>query len=435
MFRDIVNIFNQIKDTSGRNDKEQILSNHKTNEEFKKVLQFLYNPYILTGIKAKKLMKFNHFTSDKVRQFATVFEAIDYLSVNSTGKDEDIMAIANFINTYDTDIHSPVHDFLQDMFTKDFKCGITSSTINKIFGKNWIPTFDVMLAKKYEDEEHKIKGEFGITLKLDGIRAVAIKSNGIVKFFTRQGQPIEDLVELEQDYQLLPDNMIYDGELLLDDHTGMASDDLFRATQKVVRKDGKKFNVNHILFDMLPLNEFKAGKSKKTYADRMLDLHAEEHGGLIIPKGSFIKKTPILYWGRDKSKIIELLDKVTSEGKEGLMVSNGNGFYVTKRSDNLLKVKKMHTVDLKVLDLQEGTGKNVGKLGALIVEYKDYKVGVGSGFTDEERELFWNTPELLLGKIVEIQYFEESKNQDGGISLRFPVFKRIRDDKTESSLY
>jgi DNA ligase 1 len=431
MFKDVVNIFNQIKETPSRNDKELILGRHKDNEEFKRILQFLYNPYVLTGIKFKKLVKFANFTSDKVKQFSTVFEAIDYIAANNTGRDEDVQIIANFINTYDTDIKSPVHDFLQEMFTKDYKCGITSSTINKIFGKNWIPTFDVMLAKKFEDEEHKIKGEFGITLKLDGIRAVAIKENGNVKFFTRQGQIIEDLVELEQDYKTLPDNTVYDGELLLDDHSGMPSDDLFRATQKVVRKDGKKFNINHILFDIIPLAEFKLGKSKKDYADRMLDLHE----GLDIPNGSFIKKTPILYWGNDKSKVFEILDKVVSEGKEGLIVNNGSGFYVTKRSDNLLKVKKMQTVDLRVLDIQEGTGKNVGKLGALIVDYKGYQVGVGSGFTDNDRELYWNNPELVLNNIVEIQYFEESKNQDGGISLRFPVFKRIRDDKTDPSLY
>jgi len=107
--------------------------------------------------------------------------------------------------------------------------------------------------------------------------------------------------------------------------------------------------------------------------------------------------------------------------------------YVCKRSDYILKVKVMDSCDLVVTDFEEGTGKNVGKLGALIIDYKGNKVGVGSGFTDYDREYIWNNQDEYLGRVVEIQYFEESKNQDGGISLRFPVFKGLRIDKTKPS--
>lgn len=107
--------------------------------------------------------------------------------------------------------------------------------------------------------------------------------------------------------------------------------------------------------------------------------------------------------------------------------------YVCKRTDYILKVKVMSTCDLKVVGFEEGTGKNQGKLGALIVDYKGFLCGVGSGFTDYDRDYIWNHKEEYLNKIVEVQYFEESKNQDGGISLRFPVFKKIRYDKIEPS--
>ena len=93
----------------------------------------------------------------------------------------------------------------------------------------------------------------------------------------------------------------------------------------------------------------------------------------------------------------------------------------------------METVDLRIIGFEEGSSKNAGKLGALIVDYKGNEVGVGSGFTDFDREFIWNNQDQYLGKICEVQYFEESKNKDGGVSLRFPVFKHLRTDKTEPS--
>lgn len=433
MLRDTVQIFKQIQATSGRLDKEAILKQYKCNDEFKYILEFLFNPYKLTGIKFKRVVKYATFTSGKVKQFTDIREAIEYILVNNTGRDEDVMTIMNFINTYDTDIQSPVHDFLQELFTKEFKCGITSTTINKIYGKGFIPEFKCLLAKKYEDEQHKIKGEFGITLKVDGLRCLVIKENGSISFFTRQGQPILELVELMEDFKQLPDNMVYDGELLLVNDDKLSSDDLFRATQKVVRADGIKKNVEFHMFDLLPVGEFKNGKSKKTYADRMKDLHVGLH--LDITKTEYIKKVPILYWSKDKGKIYELLDKVVSEEKEGLMVSNSSGFYVTKRSDNLLKVKKFHTVDLEIIGYEEGTGKNKDKLGALIVNYKNYSCGVGSGYSDQQREKFWNCRDELIGRVCEVKYFEESRNEQGGLSLRFPVFKQLREVGKEVSYH
>lgn len=428
MLTAIVEVFTKIKNTAGKNDKMAILKANKDLEGFLEVLDFLFNPYRLTGIKTKKLVKFADFRSGSVEQFSNLFEAMKYLSTNNTGRDKDVQAIANFINQHEYPDNGE-HDFLQDLFTKSYKCGITSSSINKVFGKNFIPKFEVQLAKKFQDEQHKIKGKFGVTLKLDGIRAVAIKEGGVVSFFTRQGQPIEGLFELEFDYKNLPDNMVYDGELLLNDETGqIPSDELFRLTQKFVRKDGIKCNIKHILYDIIPLDEFQAGKSKKTYENRRLDLDSLKVSG-------FVEVLPILYVGTDKALVYQLLNIAVNEGKEGVMVNNYSGYYVTKRTDNLLKVKEMYTMDLKVIDIQEGTSKNKGKLGAIIVDYKGYSVGCGSGFTDDQRIHFWDNPEEIIGQVVEIQCFEESQNQDGGLSLRFPVFKQVREEGKEISFY
>jgi DNA ligase-1 len=100
----------------------------------------------------------------------------------------------------------------------------------------------------------------------------------------------------------------------------------------------------------------------------------------------------------------------------------------------------MQAMDLKCVGVEEGTGANAGKLGAIVVEFpapdgNTYNVSVGSGFLLEEREKYWAQPDLIIDKIVEVQYFEVSQNQQGGYSLRFPVFKWIREDKDEVSVY
>lgn len=108
--------------------------------------------------------------------------------------------------------------------------------------------------------------------------------------------------------------------------------------------------------------------------------------------------------------------------------------YELKRTNTLLKVKKFQTADLRVIDYFEGEGSLKGMLGGFVVEYKGNTLGVGSGFKQSERIDFWDNREDYIGKIIEIQYFEETTNQkDNTLSLRFPTFKRVRDDKNEIS--
>jgi len=417
--KDLFKIIKKIQATSSRNEKELILSAHKNNKRLRNLLNNVFNPYLIFGIKEKKLNKFIKTAKGIDPEFQKLDEVFEYLKINNTGSNAVVEKVAEFLMTeWDEDIR----EFMFECITKKLKIGATAKSINKSFGEQLIPEFSVMLAKKFEDHEHKIKGEFGVTLKLDGIRCLVAKENGVIKFFTRQGQSIDEMNELIEDFDKLPDNMIYDGELLVVNKDNLSSDDLFRATQKVVRTDGVKCNVEFHMFDLLPISEFKSGKSKKNYADRMLDLHV----GLDSFDAKFIKKVPMLYWGNSKSKIFEMLDEVVADGKEGLMVSNGMGYYENKRSDNLLKVKKMHTFDLEIIGVEEGIGKNRGKLGALLVDYKGYSCGVGSGFTDLQREDYWESQDELIGRVAEIQYFEESSNQNGGLSLRFPVFKFLR---------
>ncbi|WP_125154389.1 RNA ligase family protein [Clostridium rectalis] len=423
---DVLKIFNEIKSISSRGIKEEILKKNKNNQLLENVLKFVFNPYIVTGVSKKKInKKVNNTSNLSIPIISNIVKMMDYLKENNTGKYLDILAIQNFIKLAPKELQ----ELYTQIATKSLKIGITAKTLNKIYGKGFIPEFNVMLANKYFDRIEKVKGEFIITTKLDGGRSVIIKDNGKIKIFTRQGQSIEDLVEIEEEAKLLPDNMVYDGELLLRNDKGLKSKDLYRATMKETRKDGIKKNLIFNCFDILPLEDFKNGICKKPCKDRKSELHE-------IMKNLKLKhiiEVPILYIGKDQNTVSELLEKARNNDEEGVMVNISNAPYECKRSNNLLKVKVMQSADLKIIGFEKGDGKFSNTLGKIIVNYKGYKVGCGSGFTDEDREYIWNNQDKLLGRIAEIQYFEETKNQNGGISIRFPVFKSIREEGKEVS--
>lgn len=426
--KEVLEIINQIKATSSRNEKEAILKQHKNNQTLRKVLDAALNPYIVFGIGEKKLKKFINKVSGKENKFNNLFEVIEYLKVHNTGTDHDVKMVAEFLNAQDDE---ELKEFYKEIITKTLKIGGTAKSINKAFGEKFIPEFNVMLAKKFEDEEHKVKGkEFVITEKLDGMRTIMIVENGNVTFFSRQGQPITGLVEIIRDAVSLPDN-VYDGELLIANADDYKDREVLQETLKIARKDREKRGLVLHLFDMIPIEEFKAGESKATYRKRK-----EELSFIVEKLGSpYIKVVPNLYVGKDLDVIPKLLEEMNRKGKEGLMLNVSDGKYQCKRTDVLLKIKSMNTMDCKIIGFEEGTGKYEGMLGALLLDYKGYELRCGSGFTDEDRKEIWNNKEKYLGKIAEIQYFRESRNQDGGLSVSFPVFICIRHDKDEPSYY
>jgi DNA ligase-1 len=145
---------------------------------------------------------------------------------------------------------------------------------------------------------------------------------------------------------------------------------------------------------------------------------------------TYFELLPILYIGSDTSKVLELLEEAIAKNEEGVMINICDALYEFGRTWNLMKVKKMNTLDLQIVDFEEGSGRLAGTLGAIHVRYKDGNVvRVGSGFSDILRSQIWANKDKYLYSICEIQYFEETTNADGGISLRFPVFKDFRPDK------
>jgi DNA ligase 1 len=425
----VFGIFNQFTTHGSKTVKEQILKNNESDTDFREALYFLLNKFIVTGISTKKMKKKVELKgSYDYQPIQDLNHLITYLKENNSGRDFDIAVIQEFIEKQESD---EIKDFIRKFVTKDLKLGISAKTANKVYGKGSIPSFEVQLAESFEKKESKITGKFYVTLKLDGNRCIAINGEDGVKFYTRSGKVIEGMKDLERDFKHLPKGWTYDGEILLRNDDNLKSDELYRLTQKVARKDGVKRDLEFHIFDMLPTAHFKNGKSENTYEQRRNQLN------LLGQRQEFkecenVTILPVLYEGTDKSIIPVIMKEVEAQGFEGLMINTAKGIYQSKRTTDLQKVKTFKSADLLVMSIEKAIdGQFEGLMGRANVEYKGNIVGVGSGFTLEQRREFIDSPDLIVGSIIEVQFFEESKDEKTGQpSMRFPTFKGIRDDKT-----
>jgi DNA ligase-1 len=425
------NFVKEITSSNSRLHKQAVLQKYKDDEVVKRYLQIAFDPYRVYGLSTRKLTK--EVTAEDTWPSwcaPTVFNLFDYLETHNTGKDTDIAVCQLALNEVASHT-SECAELLEKLICKDLSIGCDSKTINKEI-PGLIPEFNVQLANKYFDNPAKLEGKtFAITTKLDGFRLIAIKdSSGEVKFYSRVGQLIEGLVEIEAEMKkFMPCNFAFDGELTISDYFEMPSKDAYKAASKIIRLKGDtpKTGLTYRVFDCMTADEFLTQKCNKTYFERRETL------ATFAGVAEHIEVLPVLYIGDDTSEVITWLNKVTANGGEGVMLNLASAEYVWGRTWNLMKVKKFTSLDLEVVDVEEGSGRLTGTLGAIHVRYKDGNiVKVGSGFSDEERKLFWNSPELILNKVVEVKYFEESQNVDGSYSLRFPTWcSNIRIDKLE----
>lgn len=421
----------RLKETNSTKDKELILSKYKGFKEIEKFLYYLYNPHLKYGISESKLDEIEGSMKNAKEEFVfpDLYSFLVHLSISNINDSlrDQIGILLNLIED------KKIKELIKCLLIKDLKVGLGIKTVNKVF-KDLIPTHEVQLAKKYEPGKTKLKDKFFVTEKLDGIRCTAYFEGNELKIKTRQGKDITGLVEIEK---VLMDNKdiwkeyILDGELL---SIGSTPEDVYKHTmEKVQNKNERKTGIEFRVFDIIPLADFLDKKSEVPYSFRRKVLSYLKENFTIFDS-KFLTMVPLLYSGQDENVILPILDKVVAEGKEGLMI-NLDKPYEFKRTSNLLKVKKMHSMDLEIVGFEEGTGKNKNNLGALLVDFKGNKVGVGSGLTDWLRKDMWNNKSKYLNRIAEIQYFEVSKDKNGIESLRFPVFKCIREEEKEVSHY
>ena len=422
------NFYEEICSSNSRKFKQEVLQKYKDDEVIKRYLKIAFDPYTVYGLSYKKLSTQIRSASNYIPSTKSVLELFDYLAVHNTGTFDDILECCNALEAAAT-VDQEASFILTKLICKDLNIGCEAKTINAVM-PDLIPTFNVQLANKYFDKPEYVEGkDFAITTKIDGGRIIALKENGQVSFYTRAGQRYEGLVDLEQEMlEKLPDGLCLDGEITIFDNKGIPSKEAYKKAMKITRSDGEKHGLKMLVFDCMLAEEFRAQRCDRVWEDRRAAL---DH---IFSKHdlTYFELLPVLYKGQDTSKITELLNEAIANKEEGIMINIALAPYEFKRTNFLLKVKKMSTLDLEIVGYEEGSGRLTGTLGAIHVRYKnDNIVKVGSGFSDELRTLIWLEPSDFIGKICEIQYFESTTNQDGGESLRFPVFKDFRPDKLQ----
>ncbi len=414
--REVKEIFDKLAKVSSIKSKEVIVKQNEDNELFKSCLKFLLDDNITTGLDTKKLNKKVPLLNINID--LDIRHMFSYIQGNNTGTDENIAYVKTYINYFDDDMK----DFLEKLFSKKLKCGASTKIVNKVY-KGFIKEFNIMLGSKF-DFNKVPSGTKYITEKFDGLRCFCIIKDGKITLKSRQNKVFEGLIDIETSIAALGlDNICLDGELL---SIGSSYEDVYKdTTKKVNNKNKVKTGVKYQIFDIIPLEEFENGKGKLTYSERRSILDK-------IPESEYIKITPLLYVGDSMDMIMQILNKYREQGAEGLMC-NLDKPYEFKRSKTLLKMKVMSTCDLRVIGFEEGDGKYRNSLGKIVCDYRKYELRVGSGFSDELRDEIWNNKDKYLNNICEIQYFEETHNDKGELSLRFPVFKQFRFDKNEES--
>jgi DNA ligase-1 len=319
---------------------------------------------------------------------------------------------------------------------KDLRCGVSEKTINKVVEKKYagyaIPVFGCQLAHDSANHESKVTGKKLIEVKLDGVRVLTIvRTDGRVDMFSRNGkelvnfphiaQQISNVIQLKGSSESM--DVVLDGEIM-----SSSFQDLMK---QVHRKDNIEAGDAVLnLFDVLPLEDFEKGFYDKDQTTRSSMIkHWVEINQALLPSVTYVANELVdLDTEAGQARYKEINALAITGGYEGIMLKDPLAGYECKRSVAWLKLKPFIEVSLTVVATEEGTGKNVGKMGALVCEGVDdgkaIRVNVGSGFTDTQRDDFWSC--RVDGQIVEVRADAVTQNQDGSYSLRFPRFKAFR---------
>lgn len=319
---------------------------------------------------------------------------------------------------------------------KDLRCGTSEKTINKVVEKKYasyaIPIFSCQLAHDSANHETKVSGKKYIEVKLDGVRVITIvRCDGRVDMFSRNGKELVNFPHIVEQISAVvkktppPYDLVLDGEIM-----SSSFQDLM--TQVHRKSDVKANDAVLNLFDFLPLEDFEKGIWDKRQEDRSaMVYHWHKANKDVLPNVTVVGHELVdLDTPAGQKRYKEINAKAIAGGYEGIMLKDLEAGYECKRSVAWLKLKPFIEVSLTVVGVEEGTGKNLGKLGAFIVEGVDdgkaIRTNVGSGLTDNMRECFWEAADELIGNIVEVRADAVTQNQDGTYSLRFPRFKGFR---------
>jgi DNA ligase-1 len=320
---------------------------------------------------------------------------------------------------------------------KDFRCGISEKTLNKVLkNTDWaIPVFGCQLAQDSNGHANKMSGNKRLEVKLDGVRVLAFVAGDSVTLFSRNGKPLENFPHVEKEIsenfdfrtavtRHLGSRYVLDGEIV-----GTSFQALMRQAHRKsdVKTDDAVFHV----FDIVPFTDFQFGHWNRPLHRRIETL---ENVAVLLSKSGPVRIMPgitvDLDTAEDRETMHRFAEDAVDQGFEGIMIKDLAAPYECRRNGFWLKWKPFIEVTLAVTAVEAGTGRNVGRLGALVCEGVDegrhIQVNVGSGFSDAERDAFWQNQHNILKNLVEVRADAITQNQDGTYSLRFPRFLRFR---------
>lgn len=408
---------------SSRINKEQIIEANLDNEELFEGFNLALSPYITFGV--KKVPK--HSGPDgQGLPWVAFKELCHLLSTRQLTGDDARGAIELALTTSKKD---QWNNWYRRILIKDLRCGVSEKTVNKV-KKNAVPVFECMLAHDGANHESKIQGKKLLEPKLDGVRVITVinSTDRTVIQYSRNGKVLENFGHITR--SLLEHINLFDRNWVIDGEMVSSS---FQALMKQVhrKEDVEASDARLMVFDILPLSEFQKGVSvlgqkRRSALLRSMKSVFDKVGAIDIVDQ--IEVDLDSYVGELEFK--EFNKTAVEQGFEGIMIKDPNAVYECKRSANWLKQKPFIEVSLEVTDVEEGTGRNVGRLGALVCSGSDLgkqiTVNVGSGFSDSDRTEFWNSRNSLRGQIVEVRADAITMNQDNTYSLRFPRFLRFR---------
>ena len=420
---------NRSNASNSNNDKLDVLRDYTTDQEVLQALRYVYSPFKQYYVTSKNLKKRSDLVSPIGNQYGSIFTLLDTLNDRVITGHDAISAVNRFI------LENRQHEeLIYNIFDRNLKTRSTTSMINKIV-PGLVPTFDVALAATY-DEKTKKKVDLDVddwylSRKLDGVRCLAFFDNfGKVTFKSRSGKPFDTLGKVAQELDKLNlYNIVMDGEICIVDENG--DEDFQSIIKEIKRKDHTIENPLFQIFDMISLEDFENKTSREKLSERLDNLHMVMERIENLAYNKVLEQDLVTSWDMFESK----MNLAVQSGWEGLMLRKDEK-YKGKRSNDILKVKKFYDEEYVVVDLENSPNRVIVDgleveemmLKNVIIEHKGHRVQVGSGFTIDERRNFFQNPDKILGKTITVQYFEETTNQNGTHSLRFPVVKAVYEN-------
>lgn len=407
---------------NGIKRKMQVIEEYKEDPDFRSLLYYALDPMITYRISEKMIHRPEH--QEDAILFHDFFSCCEYLSGLRGIDDATVRQVNNLLYfSYEEDDR----EIMKKILSKTLRLGITASTVNKVI-PGFIRVWDVQQAFSIQNNPVDGSKEFWLTQKLNGVRATYYDGHLIA----RSGALHHGLDHIINEIsQFCGSDVVLDGELIIRNNNGRSDNENFRETTGLLNSDNEdKTAISFVVFDAIPRSDFDGYSLAATYKTRrrIMDSMADN-----LCDAEHVEFLPVLYRGKDVGMIDVLLDKMVKEDKEGLML-NYDVPYLRTRHKGILKIKRFYTMDLPIVGFEEGTGRLAGTLGSILVKFGNGVVGVGSGFTDEQRRFLWNSRESLEGTLCEVKYKEISYDKKTGQeSLQFPVFVSIRFDKTEES--